>query len=108
MSRPSLLILIIIFSLFYLFIINSLKNDKISKDLLFFLLVNILLVFSLNIFYFYFQNEVFSFIISFLLLINNILMFKEIKYIHSKYYLITIPYFIYIIYIVIFMLIKLF
>ena len=107
MSNISLLVLIISFSLFYLFLVDSLKNNHISKDLLFFLFIGILLIFSLSIFYFYFQDINLSFIISILLIINNLLLTREIFIIKHRLFIITIPYFLYFFYIFIFLLIKL-
>ena len=108
MSNVSLLILIVSFSLFYLFLVDSLKDDHISKDLLFFVLIGIILVFSLSVFYFYFQDINLSFIISLLLVLNNLLMLKEIKLIHHKFFLVTIPYFLYFVYVFILLFTKLF
>ena len=108
MSNISMLFLIISFSLLYLYIINSLKNNKLSKDLLFFLLISIILMFSLTIFYFYFQDNNISLIISFLLVINNYLMLREIRIINYHYIYISFPYFIYFLYVFIKILIKFF
>ena len=108
MSNISMLFLIISFSLLYLYIINSLKNNKLSKDLLFFLLISIILMFSLTIFYFYFQDNNISLILSFLLVINNYLMIREIRIINHHYIYITLPYFIYFLYVFIKILIKFF
>ncbi|MBR1416639.1 MAG: hypothetical protein IJ572_02350 [Bacilli bacterium] len=106
MSNISLLILVLSFSLFYLYIINSLKEDKLSKDLLFFLLIGIILIFTLAVFYFYFQDINLSLIISFLLCINNYLLIREIKNINKRYIIITIPYFLYFIYVFFIILLK--
>ena len=84
MSNTILLILIVSFSLLYLYLINLLKNDKFSKDLLFFVLISIILIFTLSVFYYYFQELAISLIISGLLVINNTLMIREIKLINNK------------------------
>ena len=106
MSNISLLIVIISFSLFYLYLINSLKEDKLSKDMLFFTLISIILIFTLTVFYFYFQDIAISLVISILLMVNNFFLIKEIKYINKKYVLVTLPYFLYFVYTTIYILIK--
>ena len=108
MSNISLLILIVSFSLFYLFLVDSIKDNHISNDLLFFVFIDIILVFSLSIFYFYFQDINLSFIISILLTINNLLILREVFLIKHRFFIITLPYFLYFAYISIFLLFKLF
>ncbi len=107
MSSLSLLILIIVFSLFYLYIIKSLKDNTITMDLLFFLFVGIILSFTLCVFYFYFNDLTISAIISFILMINNFLTIREIKHINKKYIIVSILYFIYSVYIFSYVLLKL-
>ena len=108
MANISLLILLISFSIFYIFLLDSLKDNHISKDLLFFIFTNIMLIFFLSIFYYYFQNINVSFIISFLLTINNVLMLREIFLIHHRFFVVSIPYLIYFLYVFILLFIKLF
>ena len=107
MSNLSLLILIMSFSLLYLFFINSLKEDNFSKDLLFSLLIGTILIFSLSIFYFYFEDLKLSLILNFLLIINNLLILREIKLINDRYVLSSIPYVLYFIYTFFYILLKL-
>ena len=107
MSNLTLLILIVSFSTLYLYLINLLKNDRFSKDLLFFLLISIILIFTLSIFYYYFQELSVSLIISGLLVINNILLVREIKLINNKSIIFSIPYFLFFLGVFIYLIIKL-
>ena len=108
MSNITLLILIVSFSLLYLHFLNLVKQDKFSNDLLFFLIVSIILIFNLTIFYYYFQELNISIIISGLLVINNLLMVREIRLINKKFIIIPIPYFLFFLGVFITLLIKLF
>ena len=108
MSNLTLLILIISFSSLYLYLINLLKNDRFSNDLLFFLLISIILIFTLSVFYYYFQELNISIIISGLLVINNYLLLREIRLINNKLIIFPIPYFIFFLGVFIFLIIKLF
>ena len=108
MSNITLLILIVSFSLLYLLFLNLVKQDKFSNDLLFFLIVSIILIFNLTVFYYYFQELNISIIISGLLVINNLLMVREIRLINKKFILIPIPYFLFFLGVFITLLIKLF
>ena len=108
MSNISLLILIISFSLLYLCLINTLKNNKFTNDLLFFLLIDMILVFTLSIFYFHFQELNISIIISIFLIFDNILLFKELTTISKKASILTIPYLLYFTYVFIKLLFKIF
>ena len=108
MSNITLLIIIISFSALYLYLIKLLKNDKFSKDLLFFLLIGIILIFTLTIFYCYFQELNLSIIISGLLVINNFLLIRELKLISNKSLVFSLPYFIIFLTIFLYLLIKLF
>ena len=108
MSNISLLFFVLSFSIFYLSIINSIYKNKISKDLLIFIIIGILLVFCLSIFYFHFNEIVLSILISILLIVNNCLIVKEMKIISNKYYFTSLIYLIYFIYVFIFLLTKFF
>ena len=108
MSNITLLILIVSFSLLYLLFLNLVKQDKFSNYLLFFLIVSIILIFNLTVFYYYFQELNISIIISGLLVINNLLMVREIRLINKKFILIPIPYFLFFLGVFITLLIKLF
>ena len=108
MSNITLLILIISFSSLYIYFLKLLKQDKFSNDLLFFLIVSIILIFNLTVFYYYFQELNISIIISGLLVINNLLMVREIRLINKKFILIPIPYFLFFLGVFITLLIKLF
>ena len=108
MSNITLLILIVSFSLLYLYFLNLIKQDKFSNDLLFFLIISIILIFTLTIFYFYFQELYISIIISGLLVINNLLMVKEISLINKRFIYIPLPYFLFFLGVFIYLLTKLF
>lgn len=107
MSNSTLLILIVSFSLLYLYFLKLIKQNKFSNDLLFFLIISIILIFTLTIFYYYFQELKISTIISGLLVINNILMVREIRLIDKKYTIISIPYFIFFLGVFIYLILKL-
>ena len=92
MTLPTLLFLIISISLLFLTLINLLKNNLISNDLLFFIFVSIILSISLLIFYFYFQDYFIGFITSSMMLINNFLLIREIKSIIKHYDIFTLPF----------------
>lgn len=108
MSNFTLLILIISFSLLYIFFLKLLKQNKFTNDLLFFLIISVILIFTLNIFYYYFQELNISIVISALLVINNFLMLREISLINKRYILIAIPYFLFFLGIFIYLIIRLF
>lgn len=106
MSNITLIILIVSFSTLYLYLINLLKNNKFSKDLLFFLLISIILIFTLSVFYYYFQELNISLIISGLLVINNLFIINEIKHINKKLVIFPIPYFLFFLGVFIYLIIK--
>lgn len=108
MSINSMLFLILSFALFYFLLLNMLSQNKMSKDLLFFLFANIILAFTLCIFYFYFYDEYIAFFISFLFMINNYFIVREIKHIYKRYIIYSIPYFIFSVYVFSYLLISLF
>ena len=108
MSNYTLLILIISFSLLYLYFLKLLKQDRFSNDLLFFLIISIILIFTLTIFYYYFQELNISIVISGLLVINNLLMLREIKLIDKRYVFIPLPYFLFFLGVFIYLITRLF
>jgi len=108
MSNITLLILIVSFSLLYLYFLKLLKQDKFSNDLLFFLIISIILIFILSVFYYYFQELNISIIISFLLVINNMLMLREIIHIDKRFLFVPIPYFLFFLGVLINLILKLF
>lgn len=99
MTLATLLFLIIAISLLFISLINLLKKDLISNDLLFFIFVSIILSITILIFYFYFQDIYISFMASFMMIINNFLLIREIKNIIHHYDLLTWPFFIFTTYI---------
>ena len=108
MSNITLLLLIVSFSLLYIFFLHLLKQDKFSNDLLFFLIINIILIFTLSIFYYYFQELNISIIISGLLTINNILIIREMMLIRKVFIFISLPYFLFFFGVFIYLITRLF
>ena len=106
MSNISLIIAIVSFSLLYLYLLNLIKIDKFNNDLLFFLIIGIILIFTLAVFYYYFQELNISLIISGLLVVNNTLLLRELYIIKRKSTLFGLPYLIFFIYIFFKILIK--
>ena len=108
MSNNTLLIVIVSFSLLYLYFLKLVKQDKFSNDLLFFFIISIVLIFTLTIFYYYFQELNISIIICGLLVINNLLMVREIKLIDKRFIFIPLPYFLFFLITFIYLIIRLF
>ena len=94
MSVLSLILTIISISLLLFYIINKTFDNKLNNDLLFFIYLSIIYKFSLIIFYYYFQDNIISLIISFAMMINSFFIIREAKLIDNKYPLIIIPYYI--------------
>ncbi|HIS19195.1 MAG TPA: tryptophan-rich sensory protein [Candidatus Coprovivens excrementavium] len=81
-------------------------KNKMKNDLLFFVFVNFILVFSFLIFFFYYKDYVFSIVNMIFLFLNTLFLFYEIKLTKDKYFFLAIPYVIYIIVILILLLIN--
>ena len=94
MSTLLLILTIISISLLFLYLINKTLDNTITNDLLFFTYLSIIYKFSLIIFYFYFQDNIISLIISFSLMINAFFIIREAKFIDKKYPIIIIPYYV--------------
>lgn len=94
-----LIIYIIVLSLLTFLFCHIIHDSKMKNDLAFFVICNFILSFSFLIFFFYFQDYIFSFVNILLLLINTIFLNYEIKITYDKYKLLSIPYLIYIVFI---------
>lgn len=73
--------------------------DLLDNDLIILLCSNYLLIFLLSIIFDYHNNLIYSILICLTLLILAFLLIRKIKSIFGKYQLLSIPYFIFIIYI---------
>lgn len=93
MSIYTLLFTIISTSLLLFYIIDLIIEEKLTNDLLFFTILSIILGLTLLVFYFYFQDHLLSFIISFCFMVNSYFITRETKKIEKTSPLITIPYF---------------
>lgn len=73
-------------------------NHKGNNDLLFSMITCYVLSFSIPIFYYYFGATIFSALLTFLLIIAAFLLLRDIKNIFGKYQVLSIPYFIFVVY----------
>ena len=94
MSIYTLLFTIISVCLLFFYLIDLLIENKITNDLLFFILLTGILSGILIVFYYYFQDTIISLITSFFLMLNTYLLTREIKKIENRYVGISIPFFI--------------
>ena len=108
MSIYTLLFTIIAVSLMFFLLIDILMDDKITNDLIYFVLLFGIFSGVLIVFYYYFQDNVISLVSSFFLMINNFLLIREIKRIYERYLLISIPFFIMSVYYFSYILVSLF
>lgn len=72
---------------------SVLKNNRINRDLLFFLITNFILSISLLIFFNYYKDLFLTFINCLFLFLNTIFLIFEVKNIMGKYGVFTLPYF---------------
>ena len=79
--------------------IHIILNNKMNNDLLFFVIANYILSFSLIVFLFHYKDYLFSLVNVFLLAVNTICLTYEVKLTKDRYRVLSIPYLIYIIYI---------
>ena len=91
-----LIIYIVVLSLISFVFCHILHERKMKCDLGFFVITNYILSFSFLVFFFHFNDYVFSFFNILLLLINTIFLNYEIKLTYDKYKLLSMPYLIYI------------
>ena len=74
-------------------------NERLDNDLLFFLSSNYILIFLLAIIFNYETNLLYSILVSFILMIDAFLLIRKIKAIFNRYQLLSIPYFVFTVYI---------
>lgn len=79
-------------------IIRLIIMDKLNKDTLFLLLTSYILLFSLSVFYGFYNNLYISVIIAFFLMILAFLVIRDFRNIFGKYQLLSIPYYLLTIY----------
>lgn len=90
--------LVVLFLLSFLFC-HIIYEKKMKNDLFFFVISNFILSFSFLVFFFYYQDYLFSLVNMFFLLLNTIFLSYEIKMTYDKYKLLSVPYLIYIVFI---------
>ena len=93
-----ILVYIVVLSLLSFLFIRLIVRKKMKQDLCFFVISNFILSFSFLVFFFYYEDIVFSFCNILFLLLNTIFLHYEIKNTYDKYKLLSIPYLIYIIF----------
>ena len=89
----TILFMFISFSLFNIDLINLLIKNKLNNDTLFFLISNMILGISILIFYFYYKDLFISLLTSFLYMLNQFFIIRELKVIKQKYSLLSMPYY---------------
>ena len=94
-----LIIYCIVLSLLTFVFCHIIKYNKMKQDLVFFCISNYILSFSFLVFFFHFNDYLFSFFNVILLLINTIFLNHEIKITKDKYKYYSIPYLLYIVFI---------
>lgn len=70
-------------------------NDKLDNDLTFLLCCNYILIFLLSVLASYTNYLIYSILVSLTLVIAAFLLVRKIKYIYGYYQLLSIPYFIF-------------
>lgn len=90
--------LIVLFLLSFLFC-HIIYEKKMKNDLFFFVISNFILSFSFLVFFFYYNDYLFSLVNMFFLLLNTIFLSYEIKMTYDKYKILSVPYLIYIVFI---------
>ncbi|MBQ7031661.1 MAG: hypothetical protein IJY87_04835 [Bacilli bacterium] len=70
-------------------------NDLLDRDLTFLLLSNYILIFLLSIIFNYQTNLIYSILLSLTLMISAFCLIRKIKDIYGHYQLLSIPYFIF-------------
>ena len=81
----AILFMFISFSLFNIDLINLLVKNKLNNDTLYFLISNMILGISIIIFYFYYKDLFISLLTSFLYMLNQFFIIRELKIIKKKY-----------------------
>lgn len=78
---------------------HLIKTNRMKNDLLFFVISNFILSFAFLVFFFHYNDYLFSFVTMFFLLLNTIFLSYEIKVTYDKYKILSLPYLIYIVFI---------
>lgn len=73
--------------------------DKLDNDLLFLILSNYILIFLLSIIFNSSYHLFYSILVSLILMIVSFLLIRKIKSIYNRYQILSIPYFIFCVYI---------
>ena len=97
MTAITISFFIISFALLNFSLISILYYNLFTNDTAYFILSNSILLISILLFYYYFSDYYLSLIFTFLTLINSICMSLELKKISLKHFLLSIPYFIFLI-----------
>lgn len=97
MNNNTLLFIFYVVSIVYISvdIFIVLLKDKLNKDLIFTLFATYILNISMTLFYFYFNNLVYSLINSLFLMVISFLLILELKRIFNKTPLLSLPYFVF-------------
>ena len=90
---------ILFFSIMLLLFFYLTYKNRMKNDLLFFVIVNFILSFSFFVFLFYYKDYLFALVNILLLLFDSILMCYEIKQINNKFFVLSLPYLCYVMYI---------
>lgn len=97
MNNYTLLFVFYLISIFYIaidiFII--LKKDALDKDLIFCLFATYILNISMSLFYFYFNNLLYSLLNSLFLMIISFILILDIKRVLKKTPMLSLPYFLF-------------
>lgn len=104
----TILFMFISFSLFNIDLINLLIKNKLNNDTLYFIISNMVLGISILIFYFYYKDLFISLITSFLYMLNQFFIIRELKLIKNKYSLLSLPYYLFSIYVFSYVLVSFF
>ena len=104
----TILFMFISFSLFNIDLINLLINNKLNNDTLYFIISNMILGISILIFYFYYKDLFISLITSFLYMLNEFFIIREIKLVKHKYSILSMPYYLFSIYVFSYILVNFF
>jgi len=95
MNNITLLFIFYIISILYIFIdiFIILSKDKLDRDLIFTLFATYILNISMCLFFFYFNNLIYSLFNSLFLMVISFLLLLEMKKIFRKIPILSIPYF---------------
>ncbi len=74
-------------------------EDLLDNDLTFLLCSNYILIFLLSIIFSYKDNLIYSILISLTLVIASFLLIRKIKYILGHYQILSLPYFVFIVFV---------